>query len=91
MKNLRLVVIMIVLTTFLFSTTSCVVYPKSNNGQHNGWFKNRNNPHNQNNTNPGKSKGKSKNRLTTCFVDFQHKTPCINLNMSENQIENVKP
>jgi len=43
------------LITFFFSTTSCVVFVKKDNGKHKGWYKNTNNPHNPNST---KQKGK---------------------------------
>lgn len=34
--------------------TSCVVVEKHDNGKHKGWYKNSNNPHHPNSTNPGK-------------------------------------
>lgn len=46
----------------LISSTSCIVlYPHKDNGKHKGWYKNSNNPHNPNSTNPGHS-GKSKGK-----------------------------
>jgi hypothetical protein len=33
---------------------------KHDNGNHKGWYKNNNNPHHPNSTNPGKVKGKRK-------------------------------
>jgi ABC-type oligopeptide transport system substrate-binding subunit len=44
---------------FLLSQTSCIVFSKKDNGKHKGWYKNTNNPHHPNSTNPGKSKGNS--------------------------------
>ncbi len=44
---------------FFLSQTSCVTYQKKDNGKHKGWYKNPNNPHHPNSTNPGKSKGNS--------------------------------
>lgn len=71
MKPFRTVTALILCMGFLFSVTSCAVYvtkdrarpvflvPKDN-GRHNGWYKNPNNPHNFYSTNQGKNKGKSK-------------------------------
>ena len=46
------------------SLTSCVVVPpvavKKDNGKHKGWYKNTNNPHNANTTNPGHTKSIAK-------------------------------
>lgn len=61
---------MIVFLAFLLCSTSCVVFTKSDNGQHKGWQKNPNNPHHQNSTKPGKSKGKSKNNISKYDFDF---------------------
>lgn len=60
MKVFKSSVVIIFISAFLLSLTSCVVLSPSNNGNHKGWFKNTNNPHNPNSTNPGKAKGKSK-------------------------------
>ncbi len=60
MKPFRTVIILALCAGLLFSVTSCTVFVKKDNGKHKGWFKNPNNPHNQDSTNPGKSKGKSK-------------------------------
>lgn len=70
MKNFRPVILMIVYLAFLFCSTSCVVFSKGDNGRHKGWQKNPNNPHHQNSTKPGKSKGKSKNSTSKCDFDF---------------------
>jgi hypothetical protein len=58
MKILKITLITLLLSFIISSGTSCVAYRKDN-GKHKGWFKNPNNPHNPNTTNPGKSKGNS--------------------------------
>lgn len=44
-------------STLLLSTTACVSV-RHDKGKHKGWFKNSNNPHHPNTTNPGHTKGK---------------------------------
>jgi hypothetical protein len=61
MKTFKTLAALLILTGLLFNNSSCVVV-KKDNGKHKGWFKNRNNPHHPNTTNPGKAKGRSKNR-----------------------------
>lgn len=58
MKKFKTIAILIILTTFLFSNSSCVMVHTTDNGKHKGWFKNPKNPHNPNSTNPGKGNGK---------------------------------
>jgi len=70
MKTFRIVVMLMMCLGFLFSISSCTVFVKSDNGQHKGWYKNSNNPHHNNSTNPGKSKGKSKNLTSKYDCDF---------------------
>jgi len=60
MKSVRIFLILAFCTGFLFNTSSCVVSGKSDNGKHKGWYKNPNNPHHPNSTNPGKSLEKQK-------------------------------
>jgi hypothetical protein len=62
MKSLRTITILALSFMLLFSTTSCVVLVREDNGLHKGWFKSPNNPHNHQKAhfiNQGKSKGKS--------------------------------
>jgi hypothetical protein len=54
--------IAIIVPVLLMSQTSCMVFYKKDNGKHKGWYKNSNNPHHPNSTNPGKSKGNSKGK-----------------------------
>ena len=55
------IAIMLVLSfSLLFGATSCVVVYKTDNGKHKGWYKNRNNPHHPNSTNPGHTKKEHK-------------------------------
>jgi len=49
--------VMVLGAGLLLSTSSCAVYVKGDAGQHKGWYKNSNNPHHPNTTNPGHSKG----------------------------------
>jgi hypothetical protein len=57
MKTFRTIAFIVLCIGLLFGATSCVVLVKEDNGKHKGWFKNSNNPHHPDNTNPGKSKG----------------------------------
>ena len=69
MKNFRTVALLVFGIGLLFAMTSCaVIVPgssarygvvKKDNGKHNGWYKNQNNPHNPNSTSP-KNNGKQK-------------------------------
>ena len=59
MKKIKSISIIILCAAFLFSTTSCVVLVGKDNGRHNGWFKNQNNPHNPQSAKQNKSNGKS--------------------------------
>jgi len=56
MKLFKPLIIIFFSLILLFAVSSCVVVRKDN-GKHRGWFKNRNNPHHFNSTNPGKSEG----------------------------------
>jgi hypothetical protein len=60
MKKFKSGAALIFLLVFLFSATSCSVYFKKDNGNHNGWYKNSNNPHNSIGSKPGKSEGRLK-------------------------------
>jgi len=51
-----------IFTVLLMSQTSCIVLSRKDNGNHKGWFKNSNNPHHPQTTNPGHTKGKSKGK-----------------------------
>lgn len=55
MKILRTVAILTLCLGLLYSTTSCVVLLKKDNGKHNGWNKNGNQ---SNGNNSEKSRGK---------------------------------
>lgn len=52
----------IIVMGLLMSQTSCLVFHRKDNGNHKGWFKNSNNPHHPQTTNPGHTKGKSKGK-----------------------------
>lgn len=58
MKTFRNIVAMTLSLFFLANLTSCFVVLEKDNGKHKGWYKNPNNPHHPNSTNPGKAKGK---------------------------------
>lgn len=55
MKRLRAIAVMLLCMWLMICVTSCVVSDHQDNGNHYGWQKNANNPHNANSTNPGKS------------------------------------
>jgi len=59
-KTFRIIAILLLCMGLLFSTTSCIVFVKKDNGRHKGWYKNSNNPHNHHITNPGKYNGKTR-------------------------------
>ncbi|MBW6483926.1 MAG: hypothetical protein K0B10_12820 [Vicingaceae bacterium] len=63
MKTLKIFAAMALCSGLLFNTSSCVVVKKDGKRPPE-WFKNTNNPHHPNSTNPGKgnSKGKHKHR-----------------------------
>lgn len=59
MKTARNIIMIITCCALLvLSQTSCLV--RKDYGKHKGWFKNSNNPHHPNSTNPGHNKGKGK-------------------------------
>jgi hypothetical protein len=66
MKIFKIIASSILVMGLLIGANSCSVHT-TNNGKHKGWYKNPNNPHHPNTTNPGhtktppgQSKGKSK-------------------------------
>jgi hypothetical protein len=61
MKNtINLVSGLFIVICIIVSVSSCVAVVSTDaphdNGKHKGWYKNRNNPHNPNSTNPGRGK-----------------------------------
>jgi ABC-type oligopeptide transport system substrate-binding subunit len=60
MKKFKTLIALILCMGLLISSTSCSVHFAKDNGKHKGWYKNSNNPHHVNTTNPGKSKGSKK-------------------------------
>ncbi len=60
MKYFRAFLLLALIAGFLFTGISCAVIVKSNNGNHKGWYKNPNNPHHPQSSNPGISVGKHK-------------------------------
>lgn len=58
MKTIATITMMFLCLIFLFSTTSCAVVLKKDNGNHKGWHKSPANPNPPTVLNPGKSKGK---------------------------------
>ncbi len=67
MKLLKTITIPVFCIGLLFATSSCVMV-KKDNGLHKGWFKNRNNPHHPNSTNPGKAKHKKKKMFAKSVI-----------------------
>jgi hypothetical protein len=57
-RKIKLILPFILFTGILFSLTSCLVI--HDDGHHKGWYKNSNNPHNPNTTNPGHVNGHGK-------------------------------
>jgi len=57
-----MVTVLLVSAGLMLGASSCAVFVKGDNGQpqHKGWYKNSNNHHHPNSTNPGHSKGNSK-------------------------------
>lgn len=69
MKKFRTILSIALCMIFLVGTTSCAVrvqegHVHRDQGNHRGWYKNSNNPHHPQSTNPGheKSKGKQKHK-----------------------------
>ncbi|MES2764058.1 MAG: hypothetical protein V4677_17715 [Bacteroidota bacterium] len=60
MKNHKFILGITLIISLSISQSSCIVVHKKDNGKHKGWYKNSNNPHNPNTTNPGNGKVKSK-------------------------------
>ena len=58
MKISAIISMMVLCLVFLFSTTSCTVVLKKDNGKHRGWYKSPATPNPPTVINPGKSKGK---------------------------------
>jgi len=61
MKRIRIISALILMVILSAGISSCVVQSKHDNGQHKGWFKNPNNPHNP-------KHGKSKGETTTIII-----------------------
>ncbi|MES2592441.1 MAG: hypothetical protein V4608_11180 [Bacteroidota bacterium] len=57
MKIFKLILIFTLFAGFLLSITSCLVVHDTGGGKK-GWYKNSNNPHHPNSTNPGNGKGR---------------------------------
>jgi hypothetical protein len=60
MKIYKSIAAIIFCIGLLFSISSCAVHVRHDHGNHRGWYKNSNNPHHYNSTNPGKHKENSK-------------------------------
>jgi len=56
MKAVKKIGILLLCLGLLLGTTSCFYKVKEGKSTHKGWYKNSNNPHHENSTNPGKSK-----------------------------------
>lgn len=65
MKLFRPAFALFLVFALVLGSTSCIVFhpnTRTDNGGHRGWYKNRNNPHNPNTTNPGHTKGKHRGK-----------------------------
>jgi len=60
MRPFKIISLLVICIGILFGSTSCAVNLKHDNGKHKGWYKNSNNPHHRQSTNPGKAEGKHK-------------------------------
>lgn len=60
MKTVKYIIAFVLTSILFLGQTSCIGVYRKDNGKHKGWFKNPNNPHHPNSTNPGKAKGKGK-------------------------------
>ncbi len=66
MKTIKNFAFVLFLSIFLGSLQSCLIFEtttsRKDNGNHNGWYKNSNNPHHPNTTNPGHNKHNKKKK-----------------------------
>jgi hypothetical protein len=60
MNHLKFIARIFLPLYILLMVTSCVMVMPANNGNHEGWYKNPNNPHHPNSTNPGHGKSHKK-------------------------------
>jgi len=60
MKTLKVVSLLVLGLGLLFSTSSCAVFVRHDNGRHRGQYQNLNSPNQPKHMNPGHQKGKSK-------------------------------
>jgi len=58
MKYSKIIFAIFLFAAFLFTSGSCTVLLKENNGKHKGWYKNPKDHHEIVSTNPGHSKGR---------------------------------
>lgn len=79
MKTFRTILIIGLSLFFVINITSFfVVYEQKDSGKHKGWYKNPNNPHHPNSTNPGKAKRQAsqiRNKKNQIF----HKLKMVNV------------
>jgi hypothetical protein len=59
MKPIKVITYLILVTVLLFSFTSCIVFTRHDNGQHNGWYKTPNKSEHHKSNGKGNSKGAS--------------------------------
>ena len=62
MRLLKTVAILVLCTGVLLNASSCIVLVEKDHGKHKGWYKNTNNPHHPNSTNPGNGNSKHKHK-----------------------------
>jgi len=60
MKVFKKGIMLVLIIGLLFGASSCTVFFSKDNGNHKGWYKNTNNPHHVNSTNPGNNKSVAK-------------------------------
>ena len=79
MKQFKSIAILLLLTSFLFSASSCVVLRKKDNGKHKGWYKKQNKKQNP-------VRGKSNVKNNNYSVEASRRQSCLKL--SEIDIKN---
>ncbi|MFN3916170.1 MAG: hypothetical protein ACK4K0_00385 [Flavobacteriales bacterium] len=52
--SLKRIILLSLSAVFLFNTSSCIIHTRHEHRKHNGWSKNKNNPHHPKTTNPGR-------------------------------------
>jgi hypothetical protein len=68
MKPLKVISFLILTMVLLFGFTSCVVFTRHDNGQHNGWHKGPDKPGHHKSNGNGNGNGNSKGSSATIII-----------------------